>query len=99
MNFDGHFIRNGVKLMATSHFRMFNHVAEPEHIGHYPGSATRVKNLALNDFRNAMLYYSVTDMFPDCFGKEWKLESEFMECQGNLGVFHDNQVTREPIFA
>ena len=77
---------------------MFNHVAEPEHIGHYPGYATRVKSLPLNDFRNAMYYYTITDTYPNVFGKEWKVESEYMECQGNLGVFHDNQVRREALY-
>lgn len=32
MRFDGHFIRNGVKLMATTHLRQFNHIATPEMI-------------------------------------------------------------------
>eukprot|EP00352_Strombidinopsis_acuminata_P002398 CAMPEP_0176389426 /NCGR_PEP_ID=MMETSP0126-20121128/38372_1 /TAXON_ID=141414 ORGANISM="Strombidinopsis acuminatum, Strain SPMC142" /NCGR_SAMPLE_ID=MMETSP0126 /ASSEMBLY_ACC=CAM_ASM_000229 /LENGTH=120 /DNA_ID=CAMNT_0017758243 /DNA_START=1654 /DNA_END=2016 /DNA_ORIENTATION=- len=30
MKFDGHLIRNGVKLMATTHLRQFNHIATPE---------------------------------------------------------------------
>ena len=93
MKFDGHYMRNGVKLMATSHYRMFNHMVEPEDIGHYPGYNCRVNNLALNDFRNAMIYYGLTSVYPDSFGHEWRLEANFMECQGNLGVFHQAKQT------
>ena len=98
MKFDGHFMRNGVKVMATSHYRMFNHMVEPEHIGFGPGYHQRVKNLPLNDFRNAMIYYSLTNVYPDSYGKEWRLESAFMECQGNLGAFHKAQHTNHTVY-
>lgn len=32
MKFDGHFIRNGVKVAATSHYRLFNHTMKPKDI-------------------------------------------------------------------
>ena len=99
MKFDGHYMRNGVKVMATSHYRMFNHIAEPEHIGHYPGYNARVENLKLNDFRNAMAYYQVTDLYPTPYAKEWKLEADYMECQGNLGEYHINQWRNEPTYS
>ena len=30
--FDGHYIRNGFKAMATSHWRQFNHIATPDEL-------------------------------------------------------------------
>jgi len=92
-------MRNGAKIMSTSHYRLFNHMVEPEHIGHYPGYNVRVKNLPLNDFRNAMLYYETTGLYPSSFSKEWKLEADYMECQGNLGFYHQNQLKNEAIYA
>jgi len=32
MNFDGHLINNGVKILATSQKRMYNHICKPEMI-------------------------------------------------------------------
>ena len=71
MKFDGHFIRNGVKLLATSHLRQFNHICEPKDINFYDGYHHRVENLKLNDFRNAMHYYTLTEWMADSYEKEW----------------------------
>ena len=71
MKFDGHFIRNGVKLLATSHLRQFNHVCEPKDINFYDGYHHKVENLKLNDFRNAMHYYTLTEWMADSYEKEW----------------------------
>lgn len=60
MKFDGHFIRNGVKVAATSHHRFFNHTMKPSDIRFPDGYHQQVSNLKLNDFRNAMKYYEVT---------------------------------------
>jgi small subunit ribosomal protein S29 len=98
MKFDGHFMRNGVKMMATSHYRMFNHFVEPEEIGHYPGYNARVPNLCLNDFRHAMLYYTYSSLYPNAYGTEWKMEANFVESQGNLGFLHDTLQRRNPVF-
>jgi len=54
MRFDGHFMRNGFKLFATSHRRQFNHICHPKELGLFEGYHHRVENLALNDFRNAI---------------------------------------------
>jgi len=87
IRFDGHFIRNGVKICATSHKHQFNHIATPEDLGLFQGYGHRVENLALNDFRNAMYYYTLTGWMAESYHEEWKLENLFMETQGNWQAF------------
>jgi hypothetical protein len=80
MNFDGHYLRNGFKAMATSHYRQFNHIATPEELGfHTQGYNMEVENLTLNDFRHAMRFYSYTAMMPNTYDIEWKMENMYME--------------------
>jgi small subunit ribosomal protein S29 len=87
MRFDGHFMRNGVKLFATSHQHQFNHIATPEMLHLFEGYCHRVDNLSLNDFRNAMHYYTLTGWMADSYDEEWRLENLFMETQGNWNAF------------
>jgi hypothetical protein len=70
MKFDGHFMRNGFKLLATTHYRQYKHLCTPEMISFPDGYHARVENLALNDFRNMVYYYNLTEWMPDHF-KEW----------------------------
>jgi small subunit ribosomal protein S29 len=71
MKFDGHFIRNGVKVTATSHYRLFNHTMKPSEIKFPDGYHQQVSNLALNDFRNAMKYYNITNWFQNRYSREY----------------------------
>lgn len=87
MKFDGHFMRNGFKLFATSHGHQFNHTASPEMLGMFKGYEKKVENLSLNDFRNAMHYYTLTGWMGDSYDEEWRLENLFMETQGNWNAF------------
>lgn len=93
MKFDGHFMRNGVKLFATSHHDRFNHIMKPEDIDFYEGYHQRVANLPLNDFRNAMHYFTLTEWMPEAFDREWELETLFMETQGNWQAFKHSMLT------
>jgi len=79
MRFDGHFMRNGLKLFATSHRHQFNHICHPKELGLFEGYHHRVENLALNDFRNAINYYTYTGWMADSYHEEWKLENLYME--------------------
>jgi len=89
MQFDGHFVRNGFKAMATSHYRQFNHIATPDELGFCTkGYNMEVENLTLNDFRHAMRYYSYTKLNSNSYDKEWRMENAYMESQGNLSAFH-----------
>ena len=89
MKFDGHRIRNGFKIFATSHYRQYKHLCEPADISIPEGYHARVQNLALNDFRNMAIYYNLTEWMPDFF-KEWQIESWYMETQGNWWAFHES---------
>jgi hypothetical protein len=89
MKFDGHFVRNGFKLMATTHYKQYKHLCSPEDISFPDGYHSRVQNLELNDFRNMCTYYNLTEWMPDHF-KEWQVESWFMETQGNWWAFHES---------
>jgi small subunit ribosomal protein S29 len=89
MKFDGHFLRNGFKLLATSHYRQFNHKFDPKMIKFPHGYTAKVDNLALNDFRNMIFYKNLTEWMPD-FYKDWEIESYYMETQGNWNAFHDS---------
>lgn len=94
MKFDGHYLRNGFKAMATSHYRQFNHLAKPEELGLCTrGYALEVDNLTLNDFRHAMRFYGATQLMPNMYDKEWMMENMYMECQGNLSAFHRSVLT------
>ena len=65
MKFDGQFMRNGVKLLATSHYRQHNHTCTPEDIHWAKGYSAKVGTLTLNDYRNAMKYYFYTGWTPN----------------------------------
>jgi small subunit ribosomal protein S29 len=78
MKFDGHMIRNGFKLLSTTHYRTYKHLCTPEMINFPGGYSHKVENLALNDFRNALLYYNLTDWMAEHF-EEWEMESYYME--------------------
>ena len=93
MQFDGHYMRNGVKVFATSHKRQFNHIATPEQLQWFTGYEQRVENLTLNDFRSAMRYWTFTEWMGETYDKEWELENRYMETQGNWYAFHA-QMTR-----
>ena len=90
MKFDGHFMRNGVKVTATSHYRLFNHTMKPKDIKFPDGYHQQVSNLALNDFRSAMKYYNITGWFEQRYQREYEMENMFMESQGNWHCFHDS---------
>jgi len=56
LKFDSHFLRNGVKLLTTTHHSTFNHIMLPEMVDWFDGYHHQVPNLPLNDFRNMMFY-------------------------------------------
>ena len=89
MKFDGHQMRNGFKLLATSHYRQYKHLCTPEMISFPEGYHAKVENLPLNDFRNMLLYYNITEWMPD-YMREWEVESWHMETQGNWWAFHQS---------
>jgi hypothetical protein len=88
MKFDGHFMRNGFKAMATTHYRQYKHLCTPDMINFPDGYHAQVENLSLNDFRNVMTYYNMTEWMPEYY-KEYQIESQYMETQGNWWAFQE----------
>ena len=57
LKFDGHLIKNGVKICASSVQHLFKHQFGPEHIMLPPkGYDVKLEGLPLDDFRNFMEY-------------------------------------------
>jgi len=96
MRFDGHMIRNGVKIATTTHYRQFRHLCTPEMINLPREYAAEVENLALNDFRNMLYYKHFTKWMPDYY-PEHDIESMYMETQGNWSAFHETYNTYQRI--
>jgi len=88
MQFDGHFLRQGVKFMTTTHYKTFNHMMTPEMVDWFSGYSHEVSRLSLNEFRNMILYKNITDWTPYMY-REWEIERLYMETQGNYTAFHD----------
>jgi len=82
IRFDGHLIRNGVKMTATTEKRYFNHSCTPELINFPKGYAIETSPLALDDFRKMCEYYNVTRWRLKPF-KEWEMRAHYMGSQGN----------------
>jgi hypothetical protein len=90
MRFDGNFMRNGVKMYATTNgLREYNTLCDPlKDLHFYEGYQVQIPNLALNDFRNLMDYWYLTQRSPEPVAHpEWRLENMYMETQGNMAAF------------
>ena len=88
LRFDGQFMRQGVKFLATTHYKHHNHVMTPEHIDWFDGYSHEVPRLTLNEFRNMLTYKNLSEWMP-AYYREWEIERLYMETQGNYGAFHD----------
>ena len=87
LKFDGHFLRQGVKYMTTTHRKTFNHIMTPEMVDWFDGYHHRVPNLTLDEFRNCIFFKSITGWAPRIY-HEWEIEQFYMASQGNYGAFH-----------
>lgn len=87
LKFDGHFLRQGVKYMTTTHRKTFNHMMTPEMVHWFAGYEHQIPNLTLDEFRSFISFKVVTNWTPWSY-QEWEIEKFFMECQGNYGAFH-----------
>jgi small subunit ribosomal protein S29 len=82
MKFDGHKIRNGFKICASTQQNYFNHLFTPDMIDSPKCFNVEMQPLHLNEFRNALRYFQMTrrtwDEIP-----EWRVETMHMEAQGS----------------
>jgi hypothetical protein len=87
MNFDGHLMKNGVKVMASSVGKYHNHKFSPSMI-HFPKKYdVEVENLRLNDFRNMCTYYMATKYTVSYISEE-DVEYLYTLSQGNWRQAH-----------
>jgi hypothetical protein len=87
MNFDGHLMNNGVKVMASSVGKYHNHTFTPSMI-HFPKKYdVKVENLRLNDFRNMCTYYMASKYTLNYISEE-DVEYLYTLSQGNWRQAH-----------
>jgi hypothetical protein len=77
--FDGHYMKNGIKLFAVSNYRMHNHSTTPEMLDFFDHYSHEMSPLTLNDFRNMLTFKAYTG-WSDTWWDEGDIESLYMEC-------------------
>ena len=82
MKFDGHLMKNGVKIFASSCGRYFNHNFSPKMINFPKKYDVPVENMKLNDFRNVCTYYMLTK-YTHKYISEEEIEYMYTLTQGN----------------
>ena len=88
MKFDGHFIRNGVKLVATTQDKFYNTIFDPKMIQFPRGYYKDVQPLRLNDVRHFMNFMYLSNQYPSP-QEEWQIESLYTHGQGNyMGIIN-----------
>lgn len=87
LKFDGHFLRQGVKFVTTTHRKTFNHIMTPEMVHWFDGYQHRIPNLTLDEFRHCLNFKVLTSWSHGMY-QEWQIEKYYMESQGNYSAFH-----------
>jgi hypothetical protein len=87
MRFDGHRIKNGLKVYAASEKYIKGHTLSAEKVNLPPYLNFEVEPLCLNEFRCMVQYYKITDWL-DADLNENDIESAYMSSQGNWYAAH-----------
>lgn len=87
LKFDGHFLRQGVKYMTTTHRKTFNHYLTPKMVDWFDGYQHQIPNLTLDEFRHCLQFKVITDWTTYNF-HDWEIEKLYMASQGNYSAFH-----------
>lgn len=87
MRFNGHMIKQGVKVVASTNHRFGNHEFKPEMINYPKNYSINLENLKLDDFRSAIGYYMITG-FADWGYSEEEIQNLYMITQGNWRQLH-----------
>ena len=83
IRFDGHRIRNGMKVCASSQNNYFNSKFDIDMIDFLKGYHHEVAPLHLNDSRN-FINYLIATKWTDTKWPEWGIEAFHVESQGNF---------------
>lgn len=59
----------------------------PDMVDWFDGYQHRVPNLTLDEFRNCVLFKTLTSWTPFMY-YEWEIEKMYMASQGNYSAFH-----------
>lgn len=87
MRFNGHMIKQGVKVVASTCHRFGLHEFKPEMINYPKNYSIEVENLKLDDLRNAIGYYMLNG-FSDNVYTEQEIQDLYMVSQGNWKQMH-----------
>lgn len=82
MRFQGHMIKQGVKVVASTCHRFGKHEFKPEMINYPKNYAIEVENLKLDDLRSAIGYYMLHG-YADNVYSEQDIQDLYMVSQGN----------------
>jgi len=89
MRFNGHMIKQGVKVVASTCHRFGNHEFKPEMINYPKNYSIDVENLKLDDLRSALGYYMLYG-FADNVYTEQDIQDLYMVSQGNWKQMQDD---------
>jgi hypothetical protein len=83
MRYDGHLIKNGVKVMASTEHKAKRKQFDPTKINLSERCAFEMKPLEVDDFRNLMYYYTQTGWFNSPISS-LEVLNVYMMSQGNF---------------
>lgn len=83
INFDGHKIKNGFKVVASGINHLRKHKFEPEDIFFPQGYRIKANGLLLNDYRTVLNYYAEKKLWRPLEYEVLSHEQYWMETQGN----------------
>jgi hypothetical protein len=86
MKFDGHKIRNGFKLVASSHTHLYKHQFTPKHINMPPGYGIELKGLPLDDFRKMCEHLTQAGVWRGGHRTDLDYQNLYVESQG---IWHE----------
>ena len=79
MRFDGHKIKNGLKITGSSHRHLYKHIFNPEKINFPKGFDHELKKLDLNSFRAAMQHNVNIGFLPKEYNAETMVQQVYLE--------------------
>ena len=98
MKFDGHKIKNGVKLVAPSLRKLYKHSFTPSQINMGKGYTVKLNGLPFDDFKSFTEHLKCVSLWHEGKGKNLSTtEQKFLESQGNYhellhGILNPNRL-------
>lgn len=83
MDFDGHRLRNGMKVVAGGHKHLFKHRFSPEKIHFGRGYSVEMQGLEVEEFANLLEHYNHHNIYVPHHDELTPVTQVHMEAQGN----------------